>query len=191
MEAWEEWKTKTYGFLPSACTLNFSNNVPLSLLLGGSVGSEKEKKKVNKLNKASKQWELGEIQKNNEESPCLWPSTSRCIRKYPQLDACCEHFDSSSPSFQAAILWRLMDTIKLVLTLLFKEILKHSQQSHAISDKQIVYVISVLHNLMDACWWRHEAITMHLCKLSMGLEKLKFHQIMSIFVPIFPHTRYH
>ena len=28
---------------------------------------------------------------------------------------------------------------------------------------------------MDARWWRNEAINMHVPKLSMGLEKLKFH----------------
>ena len=28
-------------------------------------------------------------------------------------------------------------------------------------------------------WWRYEATEMHVCKLSMALQKLKFHEIMS------------
>lgn len=35
-------------------------------------------------------------------------------------------------------------------------------------------VISVLQNLTDARLWRNEAIEMHVCKPSMGLEKPKF-----------------
>ena len=34
--------------------------------------------------------------------------------------------------------------------------------------------VSVLHNLMDARWWRNKAIEMHVCNFSMGLKKLKF-----------------
>ena len=51
------------------------------------------------------------------------------------------------------------------------------------SAKQFAYVISVLYNLLDACWWRNEAVEMRLCKLSTqaswsklstGLEKLNW-----------------
>ena len=55
----------------------------------------------------------------------------------------------------------------------------YSQQSQAISAKQFAYVTSALHNLMNARWWRNEAIEVHVCKLSMDLEKLKFDKIMS------------
>ena len=44
---------------------------------------------------------------------------------------------------------------------------------------QLAYVIGVLHNLMDALSWYNEAIEMHVCKLSMGLEKLKFDKTVS------------
>ena len=47
---------------------------------------------------------------------------------------------------------------------------------------QFAYVISVLRNLMDAHWRSNEAIEMHVCKLSMGLEKLKFVEIVSMLL---------
>ena len=40
--------------------------------------------------------------------------------------------------------------------------------SHPISATQFAYVMSVLHNLMDARWWRNQGIGMHVCKLSIG-----------------------
>ena len=46
--------------------------------------------------------------------------------------------------------------------------------SHAISAKQFAYLVSMPHNLMDALRWRNEYIEMHVSKLSMALEKLKF-----------------
>ena len=36
---------------------------------------------------------------------------------------------------------------------------------------QYAYVISVLHNLMDARWWRDKSIEMHVSMLSVGLIK--------------------
>ena len=39
--------------------------------------------------------------------------------------------------------------------------------SLTIYAKWITYVISVLHNLTDAHWWRSEAVEMHVCKLSI------------------------
>ena len=47
-------------------------------------------------------------------------------------------------------------------------------------NKLFAYVISVLHNLMDPHWWGNETIEMHVCKLSVGLEKPNFYKIMSI-----------
>ena len=34
------------------------------------------------------------------------------------------------------------------------------------------YIIGVLHNLMEAQWWRDEATEMHVCKLSMCLDNI-------------------
>ena len=34
--------------------------------------------------------------------------------------------------------------------------------------------------IIDVRLWRNEAIEMQVCKLSIGLEKLKFHKIMSM-----------
>ena len=46
--------------------------------------------------------------------------------------------------------------------------------SHAIA-----YVISVPHTVMDTC---NKTIEIHVCKLSVGLEKLKFCKIMYVNV---------
>lgn len=45
----------------------------------------------------------------------------------------------------------------------------HGQQTHAISTREFAYTVSLLHNPMDACY-----------KLSMGLNKLKFGEIISM-----------
>ena len=41
-------------------------------------------------------------------------------------------------------------------------------------------VISILHILMDTHWWYNDAIEEHVCKLKMGLEKVKFDRIRLI-----------
>ena len=58
--------------------------------------------------------------------------------------------------------------------MLAQDISKHGQQTCTISLKEFAYIISVLHNLMYTHWWCNEAIEMHVCKLSIGSEKLKF-----------------
>ena len=50
---------------------------------------------------------------------------------------------------------------------------QHSLQSHIVLAKQLTYVISVFHNLIEARWWRNEAIEMHIVNISMGLVKPK------------------
>ena len=40
----------------------------------------------------------------------------------------------------------------------------------------------MLHNLMDAHWSHNEAIEMHVCNLSKGLEIFKFDKIMTTAV---------
>ena len=46
-----------------------------------------------------------------------------------------------------------------------------------ISTKEFANVIGVVQNYTDACWRRNECIEMHVWKLSVGSEKLKFDQI--------------
>ena len=50
----------------------------------------------------------------------------------------------------------------------------NNQQTRTISTKEFAYIISVLHNFMDARQWRNEAIEIHACKLSMSSKKPKF-----------------
>lgn len=58
----------------------------------------------------------------------------------------------------------------------------YRQQRHAISAKKFAYVISLLHNLLDAGWWFSEAVEMHVWKLSVALKELKFDEIMSVLL---------
>ena len=47
--------------------------------------------------------------------------------------------------------------------------------------KQVAYIISVLfRNLWDACWRCNEPVEMQVCTVSVGLEKLKFHDLLSM-----------
>ena len=47
--------------------------------------------------------------------------------------------------------------------------------------KLVAYIISVLfRNLWDACRRCNEPVEMQVCKLSVGLEKLKFHNLLSM-----------
>ena len=41
-------------------------------------------------------------------------------------------------------------------------------------------ILSVLQNPLVIPWWRNETIEMHLCSILIGLEKLKFDEIMSV-----------
>ena len=51
--------------------------------------------------------------------------------------------------------------------------IKQVAKSHNFSQK-FVYIINMLHNRMNACWWCNEAIELHVCKLSaMGKRKFK------------------
>ena len=54
-----------------------------------------------------------------------------------------------------------------------EKVSQHSQQSQIVSAKQFTHVISVLHNLIEARWWRNETIDMHVVKIAKGLEKPK------------------
>ena len=45
---------------------------------------------------------------------------------------------------------------------------------------QFAYVMSVLSNLLVVCWLCNGAIEKHVCKVSMGLQKLKFDKVMSL-----------
>ena len=49
----------------------------------------------------------------------------------------------------------------------------YSQQSNAILAKKFAYVISLLHNILDAGWQSSEAVEMHVWKLLVALKELK------------------
>lgn len=45
---------------------------------------------------------------------------------------------------------------------------------------QFANVMSVLNNLVVVCWLSNGATEKHICKVSMGLEKLIFDKVMSM-----------
>ena len=54
-------------------------------------------------------------------------------------------------------------------------------KAHNFSPAIILQLLSMFHNLMDACWGHNEVIEMHVCELSRGLDKVKCDKIMSSY----------
>jgi len=67
------------------------------------------------------------------------------------------------------------------LTFLWKYgvvLLQHTEESYTISAKHFAYFISLLRNYDHIYWWCNEVIERHVCKLLVGLEKLKVEKML-------------